>query len=168
MKAETKRGGDAGRMQEEDRASRLEERLEGIESKLQDIARQLEEGGKRSDLSFGMGIGLAGLSAAMALVITSPVWSRGEANLASVAFLLTAVSLAIVYVSLLRFGGDYRKRMSLTGVVMMIVGPVVYMASDMWLDIAWVQISSFLVFALGLALLSLSGRRKGQREVVRK
>jgi len=138
----------------------LRRKLRVIESSLEEIKGQLKESNRRSVRDFRVGIGLTGLGAALGLSIASPIWTGGERHLTSVAFLLTGFSLAIVYGSLVEFVGDYRKRMASVGLLFMIMGPVVYMVSDIWLNIPWVIVGSIILFAVGLGMLPLSGKRK--------
>jgi len=146
----------------------LKEKLEDIESSLEEIKGQLKESNRRSLRDFRVVIGLTGLGAALGLSIASPIWTSGERHLPSIAFLLTGFSLAIVYGSLVEFVGDYRKRMALMGLLFMIMGPVAYLVSDIWLNIPWMIIGSIILFAVGLGMLPLSMKGKKQREEVRK
>lgn len=149
-------------MRQEDRSIlRLEKRLKRIESKLEQVGGQLEESGKRSYMAFGVGMGFAGLAAALALALTSPAWDGTELRPSQLSFLLTGISLAIIHWSLLGFAGDYRKRMGIIGTLLMISGPVVLIVSDIWFDNPWLFIGSILAFAVGLGMLPLS--RKGRK-----
>ena len=145
----------------------LKGKLEDIESSLEEIKGQLKQSNRRSLRDFRVGIGLTGLGAALGLSIASPIWTSGERHLTAIAFLLTGFSLAIVYGSLIEFAGDYRKRMALMGLLFMIVGPVAYMVSDIWLNVPWIIIGSIILFAVGLGMLPLSMKGKKQKEEVR-
>ena len=146
-------------MKQEDKSIlRLERRLKRIESKLERVGGQLEESGKRSYMAFGVGMGFAGLAVALALALTSPVWSGTELHPSQLSFLLTGISLAVIHWSLLGFAGDYRKAMGIIGTLLMILGPVALIVSDRWFNIPWVNIGSILAFAVGLAILPLSRR----------
>jgi len=146
----------------------LKEKLEDIESSLEVIKGQLKESNRRRLRDFRVGVGLTGLGAALGLSIASPIWTSGERHLPSIAFLLTGLSLAIVYGSFIEFAGDYRKRMALMGLLFMIIGPVAYMVSDFWLNIPWMIIGSIILFAVGLGILPLSMKGKKQKEAVSK
>ena len=152
-------------MKEEDRSIlRLEKRLKKIESKLKEVSEQLEKSSKRSKMFFGVGMGFAGIGAALALALTSPEWGSVELRPSELSFLLMGMSLAIIHWSLLGFEGDYRKTIGIIGTLLMIMGPVALIISGIWFNIPWVNLGSILAFVVGWGMLVLSSKGGKQRE----
>ena len=151
--------------EEEKSIARLDRRLKRIESKLKEVGAQVETSGKRSNMAFGVGMGFAGLAAALALALRSDVWSGSELEPSELSFLLTGLSLAIINWSVIGFAGEYRKAMGIIGTLLMIIGPVALIISGIWFDIPWVSVGSMLAFAVGLGMLGLSSKgRRVKRE----
>ena len=144
---------------------KLERRLKRIESKLEEIGEQLKESSKRSKMVFGIGIGFAGMGAALALALTSPEWGSVELRPSELSFLLMGMSLAIIHWSLLGFEGDYRKTIGIIGTLLMIMGPVALIISGIWFNIPWVNLGSILAFVVGWGMLILSSKGGKQREL---
>jgi len=149
--------------EEEKNIAKLELRLKRIESKLEEVGEQLKTSGRRSNMAFGVGMGFAGLAAALALALRSDVWAGAVLDPSELSFLLAGISLATINWSLIGFAGDYRKVMGIIGTLLMIMGPVALITSGIWFVIPWVSVGSMLAFAVGLGMLGLSSKSRKAR-----